>query len=182
MICRALQKGGTDTAKQISRARGLAVPRAEGQAAIRPQDHAMLQPMFQVQLVPTNGGHFARQGARRPSRPATSSLPSRRSSRSERDRGHEPSDPRHAQPRARHRRRDDRRRCQPRGCRGRAARDHRAERRREDVALQPALRLYRPTAGSIELAGRDITQQPAVPPHAARASAARSRCRASSRC
>ena len=36
MICRALAKGGTDTSKQISRARGLAVPRAEGRAADPP--------------------------------------------------------------------------------------------------------------------------------------------------
>ena len=42
--------------------------------------------------------------------------------------------------------------------------------------------LYRPTAGSIELGGRDITNAAAVPAHAARASAGPSRCRASSRC
>jgi branched-chain amino acid transport system substrate-binding protein len=50
MICRALQKGGTDTAKQISA--------LEGWQFVRTADHAMLQPMFQVQLLPTSGGHF----------------------------------------------------------------------------------------------------------------------------
>ena len=53
-----------------------------------------------------------------------------------------------------------RRRCQPRGCRGRAARDHRPERRRQDVALQPALGHLPADRGHDRARGRDITQQP----------------------
>jgi branched-chain amino acid transport system substrate-binding protein len=59
MICRALQKGGTDTSKQISALEGWQFIAPKGRQRIRPQDHAMLQPMFQVQLVPSAGGHFA---------------------------------------------------------------------------------------------------------------------------
>jgi branched-chain amino acid transport system substrate-binding protein len=58
MICRALQKGGTDTAKQISGLEGWQFLAPKGKQYIRPQDHAMLQPMFQVQLVPAGGGHY----------------------------------------------------------------------------------------------------------------------------
>jgi len=58
MICRALQKGGTDTANQISALEGWQFLAPKGKQRIRPQDHAMLQPMFQVQLVPASGGHF----------------------------------------------------------------------------------------------------------------------------
>ena len=59
MICRALQKGGTDTSKQISALEGWQFLAPKGKQFIRPADHAMLQPMFQVQLLPTSGGHFA---------------------------------------------------------------------------------------------------------------------------
>jgi branched-chain amino acid transport system substrate-binding protein len=59
MICRALQKGGTDTSKQIGALEGWQFGAPKGTQRIRPQDHAMLQPMFQVQLVPGAGGHFA---------------------------------------------------------------------------------------------------------------------------
>jgi branched-chain amino acid transport system substrate-binding protein len=59
MMCRALQKGGTDTTKQISALEGWQFLAPKGKQRIRPQDHAMLQPMFQVQLVPGAGGHFA---------------------------------------------------------------------------------------------------------------------------
>lgn len=59
MICRALQKGGVDTAKQISALEGWQFLAPKGKQRIRPQDHAMLQPMFQVQLLPAAGGHFA---------------------------------------------------------------------------------------------------------------------------
>jgi branched-chain amino acid transport system substrate-binding protein len=58
MICRALQKGGTDTSKQISALEGWRFLAPKGEQYIRPQDHAMIQPMFQVQLVPGKGGHF----------------------------------------------------------------------------------------------------------------------------
>jgi branched-chain amino acid transport system substrate-binding protein len=58
MICRALQKGGTDTAKQISALEGWQFLAPKGKQYIRAADHAMLQPMFQVQLVPGKGGHF----------------------------------------------------------------------------------------------------------------------------
>lgn len=58
MICRAVAKGGTDTSKQISALEGWQFMAPKGKQRIRPQDHAMLQPMFQVQLVPTGGGHF----------------------------------------------------------------------------------------------------------------------------
>ncbi|HLY93579.1 MAG TPA: ABC transporter substrate-binding protein [Gaiellaceae bacterium] len=58
MICRALQKGGTDTSKQISALEGWQFLAPKGKQYIRPTDHAMLQPMFQVQLVPGKGGHF----------------------------------------------------------------------------------------------------------------------------
>ncbi len=58
MICRALAKGGTDTSKQISALEGWQFLAPKGKQYIRPQDHAMLQPMFQVQLLPTAGGHF----------------------------------------------------------------------------------------------------------------------------
>jgi branched-chain amino acid transport system substrate-binding protein len=58
MICRALQKGGTDTAKQISALEGWQFLAPKGKQYIRTADHAMLQPMFQVQLLPTSGGHF----------------------------------------------------------------------------------------------------------------------------
>jgi branched-chain amino acid transport system substrate-binding protein len=58
MICRALQKGGTDTSKQISALEGWKFLAPKGQQYIRPADHAMIQPMFQVQLVPGKGGHF----------------------------------------------------------------------------------------------------------------------------
>ena len=58
MICRALQKGGTDTSKQISGLEGWQFQAPKGKQFIRAADHAMLQPMFQVQLVPGKGGHF----------------------------------------------------------------------------------------------------------------------------
>jgi branched-chain amino acid transport system substrate-binding protein len=58
MICRALQKGGTDTSKQISALEGWKFLAPKGAQYIRPADHAMIQPMFQVQLVPGKGGHF----------------------------------------------------------------------------------------------------------------------------
>ena len=58
MICRALQKGGTDTGKQISALEGWQFAAPKGKQRIRPQDHAMLQPMFQVQLLPKGNGHF----------------------------------------------------------------------------------------------------------------------------
>jgi len=58
MICRALQKGGTDTSKQISALEGWQFLAPKGKQYIRPADHAMIQPMFQVQLVPGKGGHF----------------------------------------------------------------------------------------------------------------------------
>jgi branched-chain amino acid transport system substrate-binding protein len=58
MICRALKKGGTDTAKQISALEGYQFLAPKGKQRIRPQDHAMLQPMFQVQLVPARGSHY----------------------------------------------------------------------------------------------------------------------------
>jgi branched-chain amino acid transport system substrate-binding protein len=58
MMCRALQKGGTDTAKQISGLEGWQFLAPKGKQYIRAADHAMLQPMFQVQLVPGKGGHF----------------------------------------------------------------------------------------------------------------------------
>jgi branched-chain amino acid transport system substrate-binding protein len=58
MICRALQKGGTDTAKQISALEGWQFLAPKGKQLIRTADHAMLQPMFQVQLLPGKGGHF----------------------------------------------------------------------------------------------------------------------------
>lgn len=58
MICRAIQKGGTDTTKQISGLEGWQFLAPKGKQYIRPQDHAMLQPMFQVQLVPASGGHY----------------------------------------------------------------------------------------------------------------------------
>jgi branched-chain amino acid transport system substrate-binding protein len=58
MICRALQKGGTDTSKQISALEGWKFLAPKGNEYIRPSDHAMIQPMFQVQLVPGKGGHF----------------------------------------------------------------------------------------------------------------------------
>src|SRR5690348_12357922 len=58
MICRAVAKGGTDTASQISALEGWQFLAPKGKQRIRPQDHAMLQPMFQVQLLPRAGGHF----------------------------------------------------------------------------------------------------------------------------
>jgi branched-chain amino acid transport system substrate-binding protein len=58
MICRALQKGGTDTAKQISALEGWQFLAPKGKQFIRAADHAMLQPMFQVQLVAGKSGHF----------------------------------------------------------------------------------------------------------------------------
>ena len=58
MICRAVAKGGTDTAKQISALEGYQFLAPKGKQRIRPQDHAMQQPMFQVQLVPRSGGHY----------------------------------------------------------------------------------------------------------------------------
>jgi branched-chain amino acid transport system substrate-binding protein len=58
MICQALKKGGTDTAKQISALEGYQFLAPKGKQRIRPQDHAMQQPMFQVQLVPRSGGHY----------------------------------------------------------------------------------------------------------------------------
>jgi branched-chain amino acid transport system substrate-binding protein len=58
MICRALDKGGTDTGKQISALEGWQFLAPKGKQFIRAADHAMIQPMFQVQLVPGKGGHF----------------------------------------------------------------------------------------------------------------------------
>lgn len=58
MICRALQKGGTDTAKQISALEGWQFQAPKGKQLIRAADHAMIQPMFQAQLVPGKGGHY----------------------------------------------------------------------------------------------------------------------------
>jgi branched-chain amino acid transport system substrate-binding protein len=59
MICRAVAKGGTDTAKQITALEGWQFLAPKGKQRIRPQDHAMLQPMFQVQLIPGKNGHYA---------------------------------------------------------------------------------------------------------------------------
>ena len=59
MICRAVAKGGTDVSKQIGALEGWQFLAPKGKQRIRPQDHAMLQPMFQVQLVPGKGGHYA---------------------------------------------------------------------------------------------------------------------------
>ena len=120
----------------------------------------MLQPMFQVKLV--TGERQVRRQVLKTVSPANVQPPVDRRSQVDRARRraivHEPSDPRHRRPRARHRRRDDRRRCLARGRRGRVPRDHRPERRRQDVAVQPALRARtgRPP-GAIELDGRDIT-------------------------
>jgi branched-chain amino acid transport system substrate-binding protein len=58
MMCRAVQKGGTDTSKQISALEGWQFLAPKGKQFVRPADHAMLQPMFQVQLVAGKGGHF----------------------------------------------------------------------------------------------------------------------------
>ena len=58
MICHALAVGGADTTKQISALEGWQFLAPKGKQYIRPADHAMLQPMFQVQLVPSAGGHF----------------------------------------------------------------------------------------------------------------------------
>ena len=58
MICRAVSKGGTDTGKQISALEGWQFLAPKGKQYVRAADHAMIQPMFQVQLVPGNGGHF----------------------------------------------------------------------------------------------------------------------------
>jgi branched-chain amino acid transport system substrate-binding protein len=58
MMCRALQKGGTDTTKQIGALEGWQFLAPKGKQYVRGADHAMLQPMFQVQLLPTSGGHF----------------------------------------------------------------------------------------------------------------------------
>ena len=58
MMCRALQKGGTDTSKQISALEGWQFLAPKGKQYIRAADHAMIQPMFQVQLVPGKNGHF----------------------------------------------------------------------------------------------------------------------------
>ena len=58
MICRAISKGGTDTGKQISALEGWQFLAPKGKQYVRAADHAMIQPMFQVQLVPGNGGHF----------------------------------------------------------------------------------------------------------------------------
>jgi branched-chain amino acid transport system substrate-binding protein len=58
MICRAVQKGGTDTSKQITALEGWQFLAPKGKQYVRTADHAMLQPMFQVQLVPGKGGHF----------------------------------------------------------------------------------------------------------------------------
>jgi branched-chain amino acid transport system substrate-binding protein len=58
MICRALQKGGTDVGKEISALEGWQFLAPKGKQLIRTSDHAMLQPMFQVQLLPGKGGHF----------------------------------------------------------------------------------------------------------------------------
>jgi branched-chain amino acid transport system substrate-binding protein len=58
LICRAVAKGGTDTAKQISALEGYQFLAPKGKQRIRPQDHAMQQPMFQVQLLPRGGGHY----------------------------------------------------------------------------------------------------------------------------
>ena len=92
------------------------------------------------------------------------------------------SDPRTEQPRARHRRRDHRRRCLARGRPRRVPRRDRAERRRQDVAVQPALRA----------APRDVRARPArrrgrdrpTAPTGGRSSGsgARSRSRTCSRC
>jgi branched-chain amino acid transport system substrate-binding protein len=58
MICRALQKGGADTSKQITALEGWQFLAPKGRQFIRGADHAMLQPMFQVRLVPGAGNHF----------------------------------------------------------------------------------------------------------------------------
>jgi branched-chain amino acid transport system substrate-binding protein len=59
MMCRALQKGGTDVGKEISGLEGWQFLAPKGKQYIRAADHAMIQPMFQVQLLPSAGGHFA---------------------------------------------------------------------------------------------------------------------------
>ena len=142
MIVHALKTaGGDDVDKMVTALEGYKFLAPKGFQAIRPQDHAMLQPMFRVQLVSKNGTpraatprhrHLLRHGAacRGDARVTSSTLA--------RERNHP--DPRNKEPRARHRRRNHRRRCRARRPRGRAARRDRAERRREDDAVQPPLR------------------------------------------
>ena len=56
MIVRALSKGSpTDVARMISALEGWSFTGPKGQQTIRASDHAMLQPMFQVKLVEAGG-------------------------------------------------------------------------------------------------------------------------------
>ena len=55
MIVHAIQKGGTDTGKQIQALEGWSFDGVKGKLTVRAQDHALLQPMFQAKLVEKNG-------------------------------------------------------------------------------------------------------------------------------
>ena len=121
------------------RARGLEVPRPEGLAgdpAAGSRDAAADVPGARCRASKVLDGQGARDRLDQ-----TAASDHDRSSRSERQIAEAWATPILAteEPRARHRRRDDRRRCLPRGRPGRVPRRHRAERRRQDVALQPAL-------------------------------------------
>lgn len=55
MIVHAIEKGGTDTGKQISALEGWSFDGVKGKLTVRAQDHALLQPMFQAKLEDKNG-------------------------------------------------------------------------------------------------------------------------------
>ena len=134
-------------------ARGLEVPRPEGPAAIRPEDHAMLQPMFQVRLrtvkgkqVPVPVKTFSPGNVQPPIRPFPANDPS-----TLQPRGTHPGD---AEPRARHRRRDHRRRCRPGGRSGEFLGIIGPNGAGKTSLFNLLSGLYRPTHGTIEIAGR----------------------------
>ena len=60
MIAHALTEGGgTDVQAMISALEGATISSVKGDVEIRAEDHAVLQPMYQVKLVPGDGGQFA---------------------------------------------------------------------------------------------------------------------------
>ena len=187
MIVHALQASTARRRRDDLGARGVEFARSEGQQTIRAEDHALLQPMFQVKLTQTNGEGRPRRA--RNGVPGEDAAPPEANAPLARPRlarkGIVCTRLRSSRTRASGSTSAARRIVADVSLEvapGRARRRHRAERRRQDHALQPALgaRAADRGHGSCSTAATS----PDMPPYrrARPGSGARSRSRASSRC
>ena len=170
-----------DVGKMISALEGCQFLAPKGLERIRPEDHALLQPMFQVaaHLAEREAHRQGPEGGLARQRPAPGQAVPRlstagggaTSTRSSRPgiSGSTSAAPR-SSPMSR-----------SRSAEGEFLGHHRAERRGEDVAVQPADRAVPADGGPGRARRPGHHARAAVPPHPARASAGRSSSRASSR-